>query len=132
MPFDGILTNSMAKELNQMLLGGRIGKVHQVNRDALVIQIRAAGENHRLLLSCNPSSARIHLTEKQYENPTTPPLFCMLLRKHFSGGIIKGFFTNDYERIITIKIESIDDLGDRSTKNIIIEIMGRQIGRAHV
>lgn len=125
MPFDGILTNSIAEELNQRLLGGRIGRIHQITGDALVLQIRAAGENHRLLLSCNPSSARIHLTERQYENPSTPPLFCMLLRKHFSGGIIKGFITNGFERIITIKVDVTDELGDRSTKNIIIEIMGR-------
>lgn len=116
MPFDGILTNSIAEELNQRLLGGRIGRIHQITGDALVLQIRAAGENHRLLLSCNPSSARIHLTERQYENPSTPPLFCMLLRKHFSGGIIKGFITNGFERIITIKVDVTDELGDRSTK----------------
>ena len=89
MPFDGILTNSIAEELNQRLLGGRIGGFTK----SLVMLLSFKSElleNHRLLLSCNPSSARIHLTERQYENPSTPPLFCSSLRKHFSGGIIKG------------------------------------------
>lgn len=125
MPFDGILTNKIAQELNHVLLGGRIGKIHQIGRDAIVIQIRAAGENHRLLLSCNASSARIHLSERQFENPDSPPVFCMLLRKHFSGGIIKGIWTNDFERIVTIEAEVTDDLGDRSVKRLVIEIMGR-------
>ncbi|MGI6084537.1 MAG: Rqc2 family fibronectin-binding protein [Acetivibrionales bacterium] len=125
MPFDGILTNKIAQELNSILLGGRIGKIHQIGRDAIVIQIRATGENHRLLLSCNASSARIHLTERQFENPDSPPVFCMLLRKHFSGGIIKGILTNDFERIVTIEAEVTDDLGDRSMKRLVIEIMGR-------
>lgn len=125
MPFDGILTNNIARELNQTLSGGRIGKIHQIKRDALVFQIRAGGENHRLLLSCNPSSARIHLTDRQYENPETPPVFCMLLRKHLSGGIIKEFFTNGFERIISIKADVTDDLGDKSEKILVIEIMGR-------
>lgn len=125
MPFDGILTNKIAKELNNTLTGGRIGKIHQIGRDAVVMQIRASGENHRLLLSCNASSARIHLTERQFENPDNPPVFCMLLRKHFAGGIIKEISTNGFERIVTIETEVIDDLGDRSIKRLIIEIMGR-------
>ncbi len=125
MPFDGILTNSIAKELNKTLSGGRIGKIHQIGRDALVIQIRAGGENYRLLISCNASSARIQLTERQFENPEAPPVFCMLLRKHISGGIIKGFNTNGFERIITIDTEAFDELGDRSIKKLVVEIMGR-------
>lgn len=125
MPFDGILTNKIAKELDNTLTGGRIGKIHQIGRDAVVMQIRASGENHRLLLSCNASSARIHLTERQFENPDNPPVFCMLLRKHFAGGIIKEISTNGFERIVTIETEVIDDLGDRSIKRLIIEIMGR-------
>lgn len=125
MPFDGILTNCMARELNNVLAGGRIGKIHQIGRDALLIQVRASKDNYRLLVSCNASSARIHLTERQYETPETPPVFCMLLRKHLSGGIIKGFFTNGYERVITIEAEVTDDLGDRSIKKLVVEIMGR-------
>ncbi len=125
MPFDGILTNKIAKELNNILIGGRIGKIHQIRQDAIIMQIRAAGENHRLLLSCNVTSARIHLTDRQFENPDTPPVFCMLLRKHFSGGIIKGITTSGFERIVTIEAEVTDDLGDRSMKKLIIEIMGR-------
>lgn len=125
MPFDGVLTNKIAKELNSILIGGRIGKIHQIGRDAVVMQIRALGANHRLLLCCNASSARIHLTERQFENPDKPPVFCMLLRKHFSGGIIKEISTSGFERIVTLEAEVTDDLGDRSLKKLIIEIMGR-------
>ncbi len=125
MPFDGILAKNMAQELDALLTGGRIGKIHQMDRNAIVLQVRAKGENYRLLLSSNAASARIHLTEKQYENPETPPVFCMLLRKHLSGGIVKGIYTNGFERIITLEVESTDELGDRSVKKLVIEIMGR-------
>ena len=91
MPFDGILTNSIAEELNQRLLGGRIGRIHQITGDALVLQIRAAGENHRLLLSCNPSSARIHLTERQYENPSTLHYSVCSLENTFQEELL-GFY----------------------------------------
>jgi len=125
MPFDGVLTNRIAQELNNILIGGRIGKIHQLGRDTVVIQVRTAGENHRLLLSCNASSARIHLTQRQFENPDSPPVFCMLLRKHFMGGIIKGINTSGFERVVTIEVEVTEELGDRTTKKLIIEIMGR-------
>ncbi len=125
MPFDGIFTKNIAQELDAILAGGRIGKIHQIDRNAIVLQVRAKGENYKLLLSSNAASARIHLTEKQYENPETPPVFCMLLRKHLAGGIIKGLYTNGFERIITLEVESTDELGDRSVKKLVIEIMGR-------
>jgi predicted ribosome quality control (RQC) complex YloA/Tae2 family protein len=125
MPFDGIFIKNIAHELNTLLAGGRIGKIHQLDRDAIVLQVRANGENYRLLLSSNPAAARIHLTEKQYDNPETPPVFCMLLRKHLSGGIVRGFKTIGFERIVFMEVETTDELGDRGIKKLVIEIMGR-------
>lgn len=125
MPFDGILTHFMAKELTEMLGGGRIGKIYQVGKDTVTMQIRANGENHRLLVSSNAASPRIHLSDKQYENPDNPPVFCMLLRKHISGALIRRIYTNDFERIVIMEVEATDELGDRSIKKLIVEIMGR-------
>lgn len=125
MPFDGILTHFIADELNNRLSGGRIGKIYQISRDTIILYVRAGGENYRFLATCNASSPRIHLTENQYEPPENPPVFCMLLRKHLSGAIIRGFRTAGFERIITLEAEATDDLGDRSVKKLVVEIMGR-------
>lgn len=125
MPFDGILAHFMAEELNNRLSGGRIGKIHQISGDTILLQIRAGGENHRLLISSNASCPRIHLTERQYETPENPPVFCMLLRKHLSGAIITGFRTTGFERVIGMEAEAMDELGDRSAKRLVVEIMGR-------
>jgi predicted ribosome quality control (RQC) complex YloA/Tae2 family protein len=125
MPFDGILTKYTAYELNTLLKGGRIGKISQPDRTDIVMQIRANGENYRLLLSCNPSWARIHITGRKFENPDKPPAFCMVLRKHIGGGFIKGFYTDGFERIITMEMEVFDELGDKTVKKLVIEIMGR-------
>lgn len=125
MPFDGILVKSISQELDSTLSGGRIGKIYQVGRDAIIVPIRANSENYGLLLSCNANAARIHITDRKYDTPDSPPVFCMLLRKHLSGGIIKAFITDGFERIITIVVDASDELGDRSLKKLIIEIMGR-------
>jgi len=125
MPFDGIVATAVAHELNIKLMGGRIFKIYQPERYTLIFHIRTGSENYKLLINCNANSARIHLTELDLENPETPPVFCMLLRKHLLGGTVTKIECLDYERIINLYVESSDELGDKSIKKLAIEIMGR-------
>jgi len=125
LPFDGIVAKSIVDELTEKLFSGRIEKVLQPEADEIVLLVRAWNKNHRLVLSASPNYPRIHLTETIKENPATPPVFCMLLRKHLTGGRILSFEFNDYERIIGLVIEAANELGDISEKKLIIEIMGR-------
>lgn len=125
MPFDGIVAKSIVDELSVMLSGGRIEKILQPEADEIVLLVRALNKSYRLVLSASANYPRIHLTDAVKENPSTPPLFCTVLRKYLSGGRILSFEFNDYERIIGIVIESSNELGDISTKKLIIEIMGR-------
>ncbi len=126
MPFDGIVSHAIAEELHTLLVDGRIGKIQQPNRETIIIPVRAGGQNHRLLLSRSGSDARIHITSDYgADNPASPPMFCMLLRKHIGGGIIQKIVCPDLERIVMIDIETEDELGDRSVKKLVVEIMGR-------
>jgi predicted ribosome quality control (RQC) complex YloA/Tae2 family protein len=125
LPFDGVVVKCIVNELSDMLLGGRIEKIFQPESDEIILNVRAKGQNLKLLLSANPSYPRVHFTESSKDNPAAPPVFCMLLRKHLSGGKITGIEFHDFERIITIEAESMNELGDLSSKKLIIEIMGR-------
>ncbi len=125
MPFDGIVTKCVIEELSLKLTNGRIEKISQPESDEIYLSIRVNGQNLRLVLSSSANFPRIHLTDTNKENPASPPLFCMILRKHLSGGRIISVDFSDYERIIQIKIESTTELGDSSIKTLIIEIMGR-------
>jgi predicted ribosome quality control (RQC) complex YloA/Tae2 family protein len=125
LPFDGVVTKAVADELNMSISGGRIFKIYQPDKDSLVFHIRTGKRNVKLFISSNANSARVHLTEIDFENPASPPMFCMLLRKHLSGGKVVDIQFHDYERIITINIEAIDELGDKNIKKLVIEIMGR-------
>ncbi|MBM7837586.1 putative ribosome quality control (RQC) complex YloA/Tae2 family protein [Alkalihalobacillus xiaoxiensis] len=124
MSFDGMMTRAITKEL-QAFVGGRINKIHQPFKTELVMTIRAGGKNHSLLASANATFARIHVTEEKYENPSEPPMFCMLLRKHIEGGFISAIEQDGFDRVITFTIANKDELGDRTEKQIIFEIMGR-------
>ncbi|MGY3713978.1 Rqc2 family fibronectin-binding protein [Sutcliffiella cohnii] len=125
MSFDGIFTHKMTQELKNNLESGRISKVYQPYKQELVFTIRANGKNHKLLLSAHPSYARVHLTEEVYDNPSEPPMFCMLLRKHLEGSIITSIQQVDMDRIIVFEMKTRNEIGDISYKQLIIEIMGR-------
>ena len=125
MSYDGFVTHSIVHELNTKIVGGRIDKIYQPEADEIIISIRTFSGNYRLLLSASASNARVHLTETKRENPMTPPMLCMLMRKHLSGGKIVAVNQFEFDRIIKIDIESYNELGDLGVKSIIVEIMGR-------
>ncbi|MCH1623842.1 Rqc2 family fibronectin-binding protein [Ferdinandcohnia quinoae] len=125
MTFDGIFTRAITNEFTNELENGRISKIYQPFKNELLIQIRANGKNHKLLLSAHPSYARAHITNESYDNPSEPPMFCMLLRKHLEGSIIEKISQIDVDRIIVFDIKGRNEIGDVSYKQLIIEIMGR-------
>lgn len=125
MPFDGIVAKCVAVELREALIGGRVEKIFQPEPDEIIINIRSKGQNLKLLMSASPNYPRIHLTSTAKENPAVPPVFCMLLRKHISGGRITDIEFENFERIIAICIEATNELGDLTYKKLLIEVMGR-------
>ncbi|TSB46355.1 Rqc2 family fibronectin-binding protein [Alkalicoccobacillus porphyridii] len=125
MSFDGVMTRAVVHEISDQLANGRISKIYQPYKTELVFTIRANGQNHSLLLSANASFARAHITAEKYDNPSVPPMFCMLLRKHLEGGIIRSIKQEQMDRIIHMVISNRDELGDEKERRLIIEIMGR-------
>ncbi|MCD8158942.1 MAG: NFACT family protein [Clostridiales bacterium] len=125
MAFDGITVNAVLSELNSSILNGKIDKVYQPEKDAVVLQIRSFGSSYRLFLSANPSAPRFNLTESKFENPQTPPLFCMVLRKRIGGGKITKIYQPDFERQVIFEIETVNEMGDYVTNRLILEIIGR-------
>ncbi|WP_062105129.1 Rqc2 family fibronectin-binding protein [Bacillus niameyensis] len=125
MPFDGFFTRAMVSELSDTLRDGRIGKIHQPYKNEIVMVVRAERKNYKLLISAHPSYARIQLTTDTFDNPTDPPMFCMILRKHLEGAIIEKIEQFEMDRIIMIRLKGRDELGDISYKTLVIEIMGR-------
>ena len=125
MSFDGLVTNSIVRELKNRISDGKINQVYQPERDEIVIGIRTFEQNYRLLLSASASNPRAHLTESKKENPITAPLFCMILRKHLCGGKIVSVEQDGFDRVVKIGVESYTELGDLTVKTLIIEIMNR-------
>lgn len=125
MSYDGMVTHCVVEELRQKILNGKIDKIYQPEKDEIVFTIRTFTGSYRLLLSASASNARVHLTDTAKENPMTPPMFCMFMRKHLQGGKIVSIVQDGYDRTIRIGIESYNELGDLTIQYIVVEIMGR-------
>lgn len=125
MAFDGIVVASLAHELKNELLNGRIAKIAQPETDELLLTVKSPSGQKRLLISADASLPLIYLTDQNKPSPITAPNFCMLLRKHISNGRIIGITQPKLERIIDFKIEHLDEMGDLCRKDLIVEIMGK-------
>ena len=131
MAFDGIMLRSICAELNEKLAGGKVDKITQPERDEINIRFRAFDKankcnvNRTLLLSSNPSQARIHLTQTKKENPPVAPNFCMLLRKRLTGAKFIGASQPGLERVLHLDFECSTELYETVTNRLTIEIMGR-------
>ncbi|OYD06650.1 Rqc2 family fibronectin-binding protein [Paludifilum halophilum] len=125
MSFDGIVARAVVHELESSVVGGRLAKIYQPGESELILHIRAQGKNQRLLVSAHPAYPRIHRTQERRDNPLTPPMFCMLLRKYCEGGIIEQVQQVDLERVIHIDIRTRDELGFEVIRRLVVEIMGR-------
>src|SRR5690606_22784659 len=125
MSFDGLVTRAVVGELKKSLLDGRILKIYQPFETDILLIVRNQGKNEQLYISTSANFSRIHLTEERYPNPKQPPMFCMLLRKHIEGGIVKDIRQISLDRIVHIDLEARDELGDIRLKTLIVEIMGR-------
>ncbi len=125
MAFDGIAVHAVTNELNNALCGGRISKIAQPEKDELHLSIKNEGNNYLLMISANASVPLICLTDEKKESPLTAPLFCMVLRKHIGGGMIKSITQPGLERCVDITVEHLDEMGDTKEKILSVELMGK-------
>jgi len=125
MSLDGIFLNSIKHDLYNKLIGGRVDKIYQPDKNEIVIAIRNNGVNHKLLMTAASSSPRLHITDVTRKNPQEPPMFCMLLRKHLTSAHVTNVRQINFDRILEITFECKDELDTTVHKSLIIEIMGK-------
>lgn len=123
MALDGAFLHCIREELLP-LIGTRIDKIYQPSRDMLVLSFRGKGAV-KVLFSASADAARVHITQTVPENPAQPPMFCMLLRKHLSGGKLEDIEQDGLERILRFRIRANNEMGDSVLLTLVCEIMGK-------
>ncbi len=125
MPMDGVTLGFQTRELKDQLVGGRVDKATQPERDEINLTIRCRGANRTLLISASAGCARAHLTTVKKPSPLEPPMLCMLMRKHLIGNRVADVRQIGGDRILEIDFEGSDELGDQATKTLVCEFMGK-------
>lgn len=124
MAFDGIVTKAIVTEL-QELVGSKIDKVHEPDKNTIVLGLYSQGKNYALNICIDAHNCRLNLTTHTKPNPLVAPNFCMLLRKHLIGGKISNISMQGLERIVNIEIETINEFNEIENKTLILELMGK-------
>lgn len=125
MALDGVFLRHLKEEIGTSLLGTRVDRVFQPNRDELILAFRGFSVAYKLLISARANSARVNLTTIPVENPQQPPMLCMLLRKKLQGAKLLEITQPDLERALMLKFDSVNELGDHVELTLAVEIMGR-------
>ncbi|MBQ1252630.1 MAG: NFACT family protein, partial [Firmicutes bacterium] len=126
MALDGLFLYKLLTETAEDLLDAKINRVHQPDRLSITLKLKSHTKGScTLLMTAHPQNARLQLTNESYDNPRTPPLFAMVLRKHIEGGRITNISQNGLDRVADITIEARNEIGDLRERHLIIEIMGK-------
>ena len=125
MPLDAIFVTELCRELSDAVTGMKIDRVRQPEKDTVVFALRGPGGGAKLLVCVSGGSARVCLTKQDYENPPQPPMFCMLLRKHLTGGRITAVTQPAGERMLLFTVAGFDEMGQPANKTVAAEMLGR-------
>ncbi len=125
MALDGIYLSKLKNEIEEKALYSKVDKVSQPSKDELVLTLRGRKSVQKLLLCVRANSPRIQFTNRNLENPATPPMLCMLLRKHLLGATVKSVTQFECDRILFINFDGTNEIGDKVEISLCIEIMGK-------
>ncbi|MBS3984622.1 MAG: NFACT family protein [Selenomonadales bacterium] len=125
MSLDGFVLNALVHELNAELVGLRCEKVHQPTRNTATLLLTAKGKKHRLVISADPAWPRVLVSPAAWENPPSPPFFCLMLRKYLTGARLTKLSVAGFERVVTAAFLGRDELGNAATYRLMIELTGR-------
>ncbi|MDR0434110.1 MAG: NFACT family protein [Gracilibacteraceae bacterium] len=130
MALDSVTLRSLLAELRPLLLGLRVDKATQAEKDEVCLHLRGPGLSRRLLLNASAAAARLHLTERVKKSPAAAPMFCMVLRKYLEGARITdlsqgGAGGRNWERVAVLTAENYNERGDRQPYLLYLEIMGK-------
>ena len=124
MAYDALTLSILRDEFANTLVGGKITKIYQPERDEIVLFVFNK-QTYKLLISANANVNRIHLTEMPLDFPKTAPSFCMLLRKHVLNATITAVQQMPFERVLEFSLEVCDEMGYKKGMKLIFELTGK-------
>lgn len=125
MATDGLTLYACITEL-EPLVGGRIDKVQQPDKDIVILHLHAPQAGRvKLMLCIHNENGRIQTVSKNFENPENAPAFCMLLRKYLIGCRIVSITQKGLNRIAVFSLSGRNEFYDTVEMRLVVELMGR-------
>jgi len=125
MALDGIYLHFLKNELETLLIGAKAEKIYQPTKNELVLVLRTRSGAYRLFFSCAGNNSRVNLTSHSPDNPQNPPMLCMLLRKHLTGGVLTSIRQQEFDRILFFDFDAVNEIGDKVSFTLCVEIMAQ-------
>ena len=125
MAFDAGMLASVISEIKSVALGAKIEKIHQPEKDQIILLTRSISGGKKILIDAGANNPRISFSFSQKENPMSPPMFCMLLRKHLTGAKLVDIEQPNFERVAIFVFDTYDEMGFPCKRKLIAEIMGK-------
>ena len=124
MALDGIILSKVKQDLENYL-PIRINRISETSKTEVVFNVHANTVRTNLVISLHSNYNHICLSERNYTTYNDASTFAMVLRKYILNGKILDVYQTGNERIITFDIEHMNEMGDKSVKKLILELMGK-------
>ncbi len=124
MALDGIILSKINSEL-QNYLPFKLNKIYDISSNEILLQCRSNRSKLSLIISCHSIYNRINITTNTYPTPLTPSQFVMVLRKYTESGLVVSIEQYDYDRYLKLEIQIRNEIGDKVTRFLYIELMGK-------
>jgi predicted ribosome quality control (RQC) complex YloA/Tae2 family protein len=122
MYLDVFTLSALVDEFMDMLVGGRIQDVLDVDQTGIGLEIYADRHRRYLYLSADPQTPRIHLLEEKLRRGLVKPTQVgLLFRRFVEGGLVTHVSQPPWERIILIDVQ-----GPEGDVSIVVEPMERR------
>ena len=121
MAYDAGMMYAVLEEIRRTCGGAKVEKVLQPSRDTVDLVLRGK----RLTINAGSAIPHLALTEQVKDNPPTPPMFCMLLRKHLVGALLTDLSQAGFDRVCRLTFAGHDDMGFPTTRTLVVELMGK-------
>ena len=128
---DFLTLRDFFEENIDFIIGSRLQKIQQPTRRDFIFWLRNNGVSRKLYVNINPQMYHLAFMTTEGEKrrelviPKHPPMYCMLLRKYLEGCRIDDARVVDNERILELFFEITDELSQKRSLCLCIELMGK-------
>ena len=126
MPVDGLVLHALLREIEPRLRNWRATKIFQPWSNGVLIRLRGAEGDIRLVLSADASLPACHITTLQPENPLQAPVFAMVLRKHLEPARLLRIEQLGLDRVVHFVFEVHEEGGGRGERILALELLGQR------